>query len=73
MHTARYRYELGLNRMYHPYFRGKQYELITIWETAELLVASNLEERKGSEIPSARARISGGRKCGAAIVKRVLG
>jgi hypothetical protein len=26
--------------MYHPYFRGKQYELITIRETAELLAAS---------------------------------
>ena len=27
--------------MYHPYFRGKQYELITIRETAPLLAASN--------------------------------
>jgi hypothetical protein len=27
--------------MYHPYFRGKQYELITIRETAALLAASN--------------------------------
>lgn len=27
--------------MYHPYFRGKQYELITIRETATLLAASN--------------------------------
>lgn len=27
--------------MYHPYFRGKQFELITIRETAELLAASN--------------------------------
>jgi hypothetical protein len=26
--------------MYHPYFRGKQYELITIRETAELMAAS---------------------------------
>jgi len=26
--------------MYHPYFRGKQYELITIRETAQLLAAS---------------------------------
>ncbi len=27
--------------MYHPYFRGKQYELITIRETAELLATSS--------------------------------
>ena len=27
--------------MYHPYFRGKQYELITIRETANLMAASN--------------------------------
>jgi hypothetical protein len=27
--------------MYHPYFRGKQYELITIRETAPLMAASN--------------------------------
>jgi hypothetical protein len=27
--------------MYHPYFRGKQYELITIRETAKLLAESN--------------------------------
>lgn len=27
--------------MYHPYFRGKQFELLTIRETAELLAASN--------------------------------
>ena len=27
--------------MYHPYFRGKQYELITIRETASLLASSN--------------------------------
>jgi len=28
---------LGVKRMYHPYFRGKQYELITIREMAPLL------------------------------------
>src|SRR5947209_5997969 len=28
---------LGHRRMYYPYFRGKQYELITIRETAPLL------------------------------------
>ncbi len=27
--------------MYHPYFRGKQYELITIRESAGLMKASN--------------------------------
>jgi hypothetical protein len=27
--------------MYHPYFRGKQYELITVRETAPVLAASN--------------------------------
>jgi hypothetical protein len=27
--------------MYHPYFRGKQFELITIRETAELLAKKN--------------------------------
>lgn len=26
--------------MYHPYFRGKQYELITVRETADLMAAS---------------------------------
>jgi hypothetical protein len=31
---------LGHKGMYHPYFRGKQYELITIRETATLLAAS---------------------------------
>jgi hypothetical protein len=31
---------LGHKDMYHPYFRGKQYELITIRETAPLLAAS---------------------------------
>lgn len=30
---------MGLN-MYHPYFRGKQYELITIREVAPILAAS---------------------------------
>src|ERR1700722_1007163 len=29
--------------MYHPYFRGKQYELITIRETAPLLAASGFQ------------------------------
>ena len=32
---------MGLNHMYHPYVRGKQYELITIRETATLLAESN--------------------------------
>jgi hypothetical protein len=32
---------LGRKGMYHPYFRGKQYELITIRETAPLLAASD--------------------------------
>src|ERR1044071_8586063 len=27
--------------MYHPYFRGKQYELITVRETAPMLAAAN--------------------------------
>ena len=32
---------LGLKPMYRPYFRGKQYELITIRETADLLAKAN--------------------------------
>ena len=27
--------------MYHPYFRGKQFELITIRETADLMARAN--------------------------------
>src|ERR1700680_1540309 len=29
-----------INRMYHPYFRGKQYELITVRELAPVLKAA---------------------------------
>jgi hypothetical protein len=32
---------VGVTRMYHPYFRGKQYELITVREMAPLLAASS--------------------------------
>ena len=60
---------MGIGAMYHPYFRGKQYELLTIRENADRLAASDFvpivepvkEALKGLERTLAAVGEAGGR------------